>query len=123
MSKRQTRRSISIKGATYRRFKARCEAEGASVSGRLEEILAPHIEGFPDPSPRASYPTCRDDVTPDTVGSEDPDEGAPPPCVPEREHVEASDTATRSKPGSRPRATEDELEAMRAAAFDGSRFT
>ena len=45
MAKRQTRRSISVKGITYQRLKNFCEDQNLSVSGTqyrelLEEILS-----------------------------------------------------------------------------------
>lgn len=58
MAKKQTRRSISVKGSTYRRFKIRCEREGVSVSGAIEDLLAPLIEGIEDPGAEA-YPLSR----------------------------------------------------------------
>jgi len=39
MGKRQTRKSISVKGLTYQRMKDYCKAQGKSVSGALEEII------------------------------------------------------------------------------------
>lgn len=56
MAKRQTRRSISLKGATYHRLKVKCDGEGVSVSGWLEDIIAPHIEGIADPGPTKPQP-------------------------------------------------------------------
>jgi hypothetical protein len=61
MSKRQTRRSISIMGKTYRRLQAKCIREGVSISGWLEKTIAPHIAGIEDPGPRTGYPTQRDE--------------------------------------------------------------
>ena len=59
MAKRQTRRSISVKGITYQRLKNYCQAHGISVSGYLEEIIAEKLDaaGVPVPDfvePRAS---------------------------------------------------------------------
>jgi len=39
MAKRQTRRSISVKGITHVRVKDFCDATGRSMSGYLEELL------------------------------------------------------------------------------------
>ena len=50
MGKKQTRRSISLKGPFYQRVKDHCEAEGRSVSGYLEEIIAEKLEAE-EPSP------------------------------------------------------------------------
>lgn len=55
MAKKQSRRSISVAGSTYRRLAVVCEREGRSVSGRLEELIAPPIEGVEDPNPGATY--------------------------------------------------------------------
>lgn len=63
MGKRQTRRSISIKGLTYQRLKDYCDKEGRSVSGVIEDIVAERLDaaGVPVPDvlrPR-SYPVKR----------------------------------------------------------------
>ena len=52
MAKRQTRRSISVKGITYQRLKDFCDAHDKSVSGFLEEIIAERLDaaGVPVPS-------------------------------------------------------------------------
>ena len=49
MAKRQTRRSISIKGLTYQTLKDYCDANGRSVSGFLEDLIAETMqkERFP----------------------------------------------------------------------------
>ena len=67
MAKRQTRRSISVKGITYQRLKDYCEACGLSVSGYLEEIIAEKLDaaGVPVPTvvkqrPQAKLPTNPD---------------------------------------------------------------
>ncbi len=39
MAKRQTRRSISVKGLTYQRLQDYCNTQGKAVSGHLEEII------------------------------------------------------------------------------------
>jgi len=38
--KRQTRRSISVRGLTYQTLKDYCDKQGRSVSGLLEELIA-----------------------------------------------------------------------------------
>lgn len=53
MSKRQTRQTTSWSGSTYRRIAAKAAAEGKSIAGWLEAIVAPHIDGIPDPGPDA----------------------------------------------------------------------
>jgi hypothetical protein len=40
MAKRQTRKSISVKGLTYQRLKKWADANGKSCSGALEEFIA-----------------------------------------------------------------------------------
>jgi len=65
MAKRQTRRSISVKGVTYERLKEHCEATGASVSGWLEEVIAEKMEAagvevtpeIEERARRRTYPT------------------------------------------------------------------
>jgi hypothetical protein len=49
-------------GKTYRRLQAKCAREGVSISGWLEQAIAPHIAGIEDPGPRTDYPTSRDDA-------------------------------------------------------------
>lgn len=51
MAKRQTRRSISVKGITYQRLKNYCQAHGISVSGYLEEIIAEKLDAAGVPVP------------------------------------------------------------------------
>lgn len=53
MAKRQTRRSISVKGVTYQRLKHYCDAHRTSVSGFLEELIAQRLNmvGAPMPVP------------------------------------------------------------------------
>lgn len=49
--KKADRRSVSLKGPTYRRLKALCRSKGQPVSGFLEALIAPLIEGITDPNP------------------------------------------------------------------------
>ncbi len=51
MAKRQTRRSISVKGLTYQRLKNFCEVQGLSVSGYLEDIIAAKLDAANVPVP------------------------------------------------------------------------
>lgn len=39
MSRRQTRRSVSLKGLTYQRIKAYCDEHGLAVSAYLERLV------------------------------------------------------------------------------------
>jgi len=43
-TKVQTRRSISVKGTTYRRLKEHCDAQGRAVSNWLEEAIAQKMQ-------------------------------------------------------------------------------
>lgn len=59
MAKKQTRRSISLKGTTYARIKRHCEETGESISGYLEKVAAQDLtaKGVPEwsgPLPRPS---------------------------------------------------------------------
>ena len=56
MAKRQTRRSISIKGLTYQRLKDFCESQDRSVSGYLEEIIAERLDAVGAPVPERVEP-------------------------------------------------------------------
>lgn len=44
MAKRQTRRSISLKGITYQRLKELCDSQGLSLSGYIEGIVVEHLD-------------------------------------------------------------------------------
>ncbi|HEY0133647.1 MAG TPA: hypothetical protein VGB85_06190 [Nannocystis sp.] len=61
MAKRQTRRSISVKGITYQRLKDFCESSGLSVSGYLEDIIAEKLDaaGVPVPTVVKPRPTSK----------------------------------------------------------------
>ncbi|MCH9688512.1 MAG: hypothetical protein K0V04_44185 [Deltaproteobacteria bacterium] len=56
MAKRQTRRSISVKGITYQRLKNFCESPGMSVSGYLEDIIAARLDEAHVPVPERVDP-------------------------------------------------------------------
>ena len=56
MAKRQTRRSISVKGITYQRLKNFCEDQNLSVSGYLEEIIASRLDEANVPVPEKVDP-------------------------------------------------------------------
>lgn len=56
MAKRQTRRSISVKGITYQRLKNFCESQGLSVSGYLEDIIANRLDEANVPVPEHVEP-------------------------------------------------------------------
>lgn len=56
MAKRQTRRSISVKGITYQRLKNYCEDQNLSVSGYLESIIAERLDAANVPVPEKVDP-------------------------------------------------------------------
>ena len=56
MAKRQTRRSISVKGITYQRLKDYCDANDKSVSGFLEEIIGEKLDAAGVPAPTVLKP-------------------------------------------------------------------
>jgi len=56
MAKRQTRKSISLKGLTYQRFKKWCDANDKSASGALEELIAEKMEGLGVPEETVLQP-------------------------------------------------------------------
>lgn len=56
MAKRQTRRSISVKGITYQRLKNFCEDNNVSVSGYLEQIIADKLDAQNVPVPEKVEP-------------------------------------------------------------------
>lgn len=56
MGKRQTRRAISVKGITYQRLADYCKAEGRSVSGFIEDIVAEKLDAAGVPVPEVLRP-------------------------------------------------------------------
>lgn len=72
MAKRQTRRSISVKGITYQRLKDYCEAYGLSVSGYLEDIIAEKLDaaGVPVPTVVKHEPVPQKPVDVDEIVSQ-----------------------------------------------------
>ena len=56
MAKRQTRRSISVKGITYQRLKNYCEDQNLRVSGYLESIIAERLDAANVPVPEKVDP-------------------------------------------------------------------
>lgn len=51
MAKRQSRRSISIKGVTYQRIKNWCERNEQSISSLLEELINKRMDDEGEPVP------------------------------------------------------------------------
>ena len=72
MAKRQTRRSISVKGITYQRLKDYCDATGVSVSGYLEEIIAEKLDaaGVPVPTVLRARPERKAEVPAEEIVSQ-----------------------------------------------------
>ena len=44
MAKKQTRRSISVRGSTYYRLREYCDGAGASMSDFIEQRIAEHLQ-------------------------------------------------------------------------------
>jgi len=65
------RRAISVRGSTYERAKAHCDAEGMTVSGFLEELIAeklpePYASGeYAEPPRKSTGPKPKDPDDPD----------------------------------------------------------
>ncbi len=72
MAKRQTRRSISVKGITYQRLKDYCDGQGKSVSGYLEELIATKLDaaGVPIPTVLKPRPERKTSVDPEEIVSQ-----------------------------------------------------
>lgn len=54
--KRSTRRSLSVKGITYQRLKDYCDAQGCSVSGFMEDVIAEKLDALGVPQPDVLRP-------------------------------------------------------------------
>jgi hypothetical protein len=72
MAKRQTRRSISVKGITYQRLKDFCDTNNLSVSGYLEEIIAERLDaaGVPVPTVLKARPERKSEEQPEEIVSQ-----------------------------------------------------
>ena len=72
MAKRQTRRSISVKGITYQRLKDYCDTHDLSVSGYLEDLIAEKLDaaGVPVPAILKPRPTRKTASDPDEIVSQ-----------------------------------------------------
>jgi hypothetical protein len=72
MAKRQTRRSISVKGITYQRLKDFCDNNALSVSGYLEEIIAERLDaaGVPVPTVLKARPERKAEEQPEEIVSQ-----------------------------------------------------
>lgn len=56
MARKRIRRSLSVKGITYQRLKDYCDAQGKSVSGYVEEVLAEKLDAAHVPVPTEITP-------------------------------------------------------------------
>ena len=45
MARKQTRKSISVSGGTYTRFRAWCQSTGNTMSGVTEQLIRAHLGG------------------------------------------------------------------------------
>lgn len=71
MAKKQTRRSISIRGITYQRLKNFCEAQEKTMSGFLEELITQRMDELGIPMPTSiDPPRERAAKTPDEIISQ-----------------------------------------------------
>lgn len=73
MSKKQTRRSISVSGELYDRLRTHCEANNTTCSGVVEELLRSYL-GMEERAPNLKKPPVERVVRP----------VAPPPPAPTR---------------------------------------
>lgn len=69
MAKKQTRKSISVKGITYQRVKDYCDKEGRSVSGFLEDIIAAKLDALGVPVPTVLRPKALPTPSPARPGN------------------------------------------------------
>lgn len=96
MSKNSDRRSVSLRGSTYRRLAVKVAELDRSASGYLEELLEAVLEGIPDPG--TNMPAVRAC-----------DSGPREPRGP--------------KPKPKPQVSFEDLEEAQRAFFGTSRFT
>lgn len=85
MSKVQTRRSVSVRGVTYRRLREHCTAAGLSISYFIEDLVAryfnehaPPVEP-PEPPATAAAPTVEPALAPRPAPSRTSTATAPAP--------------------------------------------
>lgn len=78
MAKRQTRRSISVKGLTYQRLKNFCEDQNLSVSGYLEDIIAERLDAANVPVPEKVDPRPAPAPQPVAPSAAKPSQGREP---------------------------------------------
>ena len=82
MAKKQTRRSISVKGLTYQRLKDYCAPEKLSGSGFLETAIGEKLDTLGVPVPTVLRPR---DPPPGKVKDEDENENKEPDLGPHRQ--------------------------------------
>jgi hypothetical protein len=93
MAKKQTRRSVSIRGTTYDRIRSYCELEGISMSEFVEQRIAAFFDG----SERAAAPAK---AAPKPAKPTAPVE-AEPPARAEPQRAEPSRPAEPARPAPR----------------------
>lgn len=72
MAKRQTRRSISVKGVTYQRLKDFCAPNGQPISELIEKLVKDHLDAHGVPVPAVVEPRRgRPRRAPDPVFADD----------------------------------------------------
>ena len=81
MAKKQTRRSISIRGETYTRLKSFCLAEGKSMSSVVEDLVVEFLSSAVTKW-EGSPPTPPVEIKKDPTPSYN-DKTRPPPTKPE----------------------------------------
>jgi len=67
MAKKQTRRSISLKGLTYQRLKNLCERREESISGFVERLVAEKMDEVGEPIPEKVDPPEPKPLTPEEI--------------------------------------------------------
>ena len=63
MAKKQTRRSVSIRGATYERIRNHCQVTGVSMSEFVEDQIAKFFSQLPTTAPAANTSQATGEVT------------------------------------------------------------
>ena len=67
MARKQSRRSISVKGLTYQRLKNRCERNGESISGYVERLVSERMDAAGEPIPEKVDPPKLKPQTPEEI--------------------------------------------------------
>lgn len=67
MARKQTRRSISVKGLTYQRLKNYCERNGDTISGFVERLVSEKMDEAGEPIPEKVDPPRPKSLTPEEI--------------------------------------------------------